>query len=166
MRARQFGRYASAGLCIALFSVASTRAQQRTLAVYGDWTVSCALSSGSKSCGLVQAQKVNGQSGPASQIGIGRNSKADSFKMSIEVSANAWIPTGVKLFTNGNTLALTAQFKWCVSTRCLAEVELTDPEINSLRGQQENGRLVSRMHLRPRFRFRLDSEDLARRSMH
>jgi invasion protein IalB len=118
----------------------SALAQQRTMAIYGDWTVSCAIASGSgggKSCGLVQVQKLKEQT--VSQIGIGRNTKNDPLKISIEISANAWVPTGVKLITSGGAPAITAAIKWCVSTRCLADADLSDADIKSLRTQREMG---------------------------
>ena len=128
------------GLCIS-----SAYAQQRTLAIYGDWTVSCAIASGSKttkSCGLVQVEKSNGQASPASQIGIGRNAKTDPLKMSIEIRANAWIPTGVRLLTSAGAPAITAQFKWCISTRCLADADLSDADVKNLRVQEGHGKIV------------------------
>lgn len=130
-----------------VLGIGLAHAQQRTMAIYGDWTVSCAITSGpkqAKSCGLVQVQKTNGQAGAASQIGIGRNTKTDPLKMSIEISANAWIPTGVKLFTSASAPAITAQFKWCISTRCLADADLTDADVSNLRAQKQPGRITYR----------------------
>jgi invasion protein IalB len=121
----------------------SALAQQRTLAVYEDWTLSCAISSGSRSCGLVQVQKTDAGA-TASQVGIGRGAKTEPLKMSIETNSNVWLPTGVKLFIGVGSPAITAQFKWCISTRCLADVELSASDIKNLRAQQEPGKIVYR----------------------
>jgi invasion protein IalB len=119
-------------------------AQQRTTAIYGDWTLSCAIASGSgagKSCGLVQVQKINGQSAAVSQIGIGR-AQSDPLKISIQITANAWMQSGVKLITNENALVITALFKWCTSTRCLADADLSDAHITTLRIQKDPGKIA------------------------
>jgi invasion protein IalB len=128
-----------------LFGIDFPYAQQRTSAVYEDWTLSCAIVSGAnaaKSCGLVQVQKNSGQGAAVSQIGFGRNTKADPLKMSIEVNANTWISPGVKLFASAGAPAITAQFRWCISTRCLADVDLSEADVKNLRGQQERGRIL------------------------
>jgi invasion protein IalB len=115
-------------------------AQQRTMAVYGDWTLSCLIvASGSKSCGLVQSQKLANQSSVVSQIGIGRNAKTDSLRVSIEIRPDAWMPGGVSLIESFDSIA--APFKWCTSTRCLAEVDLSDENLKALRIQKDPGKL-------------------------
>ena len=128
---------------ILILAPGMAHAQQRTMAMYGDWTLSCAIASGtSKSCGLVQEQKLAGSTSPVSQIGIGRDIKTDVFKISIQISADAWMPTGVKLIAGNNAPAVNAPFKWCVSTRCLAEADLSDADIKNLRAQKDAGKLV------------------------
>jgi len=129
-------------------------AQQRTMAIYGDWTLSCVIASGgAKSCGLVQSQKLANQSSAISQIGIGHSAKTDLLKVSIEITPNAWMLTGVKLIASDSapaitgplkytTAVITAPFKWCTSTRCLAEADLSDANIKTLRTQKEPGTLV------------------------
>ena len=128
-----------------ILTICVADAQERTLATYGDWTVSCAKASRSgagKSCGLVQVQKNKGQTTTVSQIGIGRDIKTDPVKISIEIGANAWIPTGVKLTASDNAFVIIASFKWCISTRCLADAELSDVDIKNLRAQKDAGRIV------------------------
>jgi len=118
-------------------------AQQRTTATYGDWTLSCVIaSSGMKSCGLVQSQKIGSQSLSVSQIGIGRIAKDDPLKISVEIGPDVWVPTGVKLTTGGNVPILAAIFKWCVSTRCLADAVVSDANIETLRSQKVSGKLA------------------------
>jgi invasion protein IalB len=123
-------------------SISSAHSQQRTMAIYGDWTLSCTISSAGKSCGLVQVQQIKGQSTAVSQVGIGRNAKTDPLKISIEVSSSTWIPSGVKLIASDNAPAITAPFKWCTSTRCLADADLSDANIKTLRTQKDPGKLL------------------------
>jgi len=127
-----------------IFVICVASAQQRTMAMYGDWTLSCVNASGSgagKSCGLVQVQKIEGQTDPVSQISIGRNAKGEPFKISLEVHANAWIPSGVKLITNDKAPPIIAMFTWCTATRCHADAELSDSDLKRLRAQKEQGQI-------------------------
>lgn len=122
---------------------ASAQAPQRTMAVYRDWTLACAIASDAgarKSCGIVQAQKIEGQATPVGQVGIGRSTKYEPFKLSIELRPNVWIPTGVKLVTSDK--AISANFKWCIVTRCLADADLTDADVSNLRAQKQPGRIT------------------------
>lgn len=128
-----------------LFAICAAQAQQRTMAIYGDWTVSCVMTEGQqpeKSCGIVQAQDASGQAGVASQIGIGRDTKNGSLRLSIEVGANTWIPTGITLTTASATSGINAKFKWCISTRCLADVELSDVDVKTLKANYGSGTVV------------------------
>jgi invasion protein IalB len=131
----------------ASLSEASAQAPQRTMSIYKDWTLACAVPSAAgaqKSCGLVQVEKIQGQPTPVGQIGIGRSGKSGPFKLSIETHAHVWIPTGVRLTTDDNEYSISAGFKWCIVTHCLADAELTDAEITTLRGQRQPGRLIYR----------------------
>jgi invasion protein IalB len=121
----------------------STFAQQRTTAIYGDWTLSCVMvATGGKTCGLVQTRRVGNQSSPISEIGIGRTTQTDPLKVSIQIKPDAWMPSGVKLIGDGNGTIITAIFKWCTSARCVADTDLSDTDIKSLRGQKNPGKLV------------------------
>jgi len=136
-----------AALCFvtATTALSSAIAQQRTMAIYGDWTVSCVPAPGSgtgKSCGLVQVQKIGGQTTAVSQIGIGRDTKAAPLKISFEIGANAWLPTGVKLIAGEPAAAIPATFKWCNSTRCLADADLSDVDIKQLRSERGAGQIL------------------------
>jgi len=129
---------------VLILGIGLAQAQQRTMTIYGDWTVSCTIVFGSsEACGLLQVQKIKGQTA-VSQIGIGHITKSDPLKISIEITANAWMPTGVKLITSDNASAITAPFKWCTSTRCLADADLSDANIKTLRAQKDPGKLVYR----------------------
>jgi invasion protein IalB len=129
--------------CVTLMlSLDVARAQQRTMAVYNDWTLSCTIDGSAKSCGLVQVQKINGQSAAISQIGIGRKIKTDPNKISIEISTNVWMPAGVKLIASDSTSAITASVKWCTLTRCLADAELSDATVKRLLSEKAPGKLA------------------------
>jgi invasion protein IalB len=136
---------AASSLSAILLSASVAHAQDGTTALYGDWTLSCAnspTSGASKSCGLVQVQKISGQSAAISQIGIGRVAKNDPFRISVMIGADAWLPSGVRLVTNDNAPAITASFKWCTSTGCLADFDLSDADIGALRVQKDPANLV------------------------
>jgi invasion protein IalB len=125
-------------LCVGL-----AHSQQRTLAIYGDWTVSCTIASGSaagKSCGLAQVQRTEGQANPIGLLSLGRYANGQPLKILFEIRADAWIPTGVKLITSDSEISAT--FKWCAATHCLADTNLTSDDINSLRTQRQPGRIV------------------------
>jgi invasion protein IalB len=126
----------TSAVCALTLGAGLAHAQQRTMAIYGDWTLSCAIGPDGKSCGLVQTQKIEGQADPVSQISVGRFTSAGPFKISIEVRANAWVPTGVNVVVGGKP-ALTATFKWCTNTRCLADADLSDADLRRLRGQRD-----------------------------
>jgi invasion protein IalB len=100
------------------------------------------VASGGKSCGLVQSQKLDNKSLSVSQIGIGRTTKDDPPSISVQVGPDVWMPTGVKLIAGDNVPILAATLKWCVSTRCLADAVLSDPNIETLRGQKSPGTLA------------------------
>src|SRR5262249_23114287 len=102
---------------------------------------SCAIGPSGKSCGLVQAQKIERQADPISQISIGRFTSNGPLKMSIEIRANAWVPTGVSLVA-GEKPAVTATFKWCTNTRCLADADLSDADLRRLRVQKDQGQIA------------------------
>jgi invasion protein IalB len=133
----RFKNYALLGVIV--LGIGAAHAQQRTMAIYGDWTLSCTMASDRKSCGLIQSQKVQGQTSPVSEIGVGRRSDG-RFRLFIEISADAWIPGGVKLIADAS--AITTAFEWCIAPRCLADVDLTDNEIRNLRAQRKAGRIV------------------------
>jgi invasion protein IalB len=133
----------SLSLIVLILSVNLTLAQQRTTAIYGDWTLSCVIvPSGWKSCGLVQSQKLATQLSAVSQIGVGRTTETGPLKVSIEIRPDAGAPSEVKLIGDDNVTIITAAFKWCTSALCLADADLSDTDIKSLRSQKSRGKLV------------------------
>ena len=120
---------------------ASAQTPQRTSATYGDWTVSCAIpANGSKSCGLIQLVKQGNVA--AAQISLGRSSKSGHFTATVQIAANVWLATGLKIAFADDTPALSAPFEWCLSVRCLAEFDLVEADVKKLRSQKEPARLV------------------------
>jgi invasion protein IalB len=49
--------------------------------------------------------------------------------------------TGVSFVTEQSEPLLIAPFKWCVPTRCLADIDLTETVINKMRLQKTVGRI-------------------------
>ena len=110
----------TAGGALITLSLCSTtvHAQQRTMAIYGDWTLSCAIGSVGTTCGLVQVQKFGSQSPAVSEIGISRSSRTQPYRVSIELPTDVWIPSGVKLLTEDKSSILAAVFKCCNTLSC------------------------------------------------
>lgn len=132
---------------VLILAAGLAHAQQRTMAIYGDWTLSCAVALGSgtaKACGLVQVQKVEGERDPLSQITIEpANASTAPSRISIEVHANVWLPTGVKLIPSDD-LPINAAFKWCTATRCHADGFLSNDDVERLSALKDQGRIVYR----------------------
>jgi invasion protein IalB len=138
-------RIAGALVWVLVLAMGPAIGQQRTLAIYGDWTLSCVKASGtgaSKSCGLVQAQKIQGQVNPLSQISVGRSEDAQPLRIGIEIRSNAWVPSGVRLLANDGRPAIAAAFKWCTPTRCFADADLSDADLKRLRAQTQEGQVA------------------------
>jgi invasion protein IalB len=111
---------------------------QRTTATYDDWTVSCAVTAGEKSCELAQSQSPQGQTSPISQITIGRVAKNEPLRIIFQVASNVWLQAGVKVLIDEKEPLLSAAFRWCIPTRCLADADLTDAYIKKLNGRNES----------------------------
>ncbi|HLH89998.1 MAG TPA: invasion associated locus B family protein [Xanthobacteraceae bacterium] len=120
---------------------ANAQTPQRTSATYGDWTLSCAVAAnGSKSCGLIHLVKQGNVA--AAQISFGRSSKSGHFTATVQIAANVWLATGLKIAFADDTPALSAPFEWCLSVRCLAEFDLVEADVKRLRSQKEPARVV------------------------
>jgi invasion protein IalB len=131
-------------LVVVGLGIACARAQmpQRTTATYDDWTISCTTASGGeRSCELVQSQIIQGQATPASQITIARSSKGGPFMIFFQVPPKVWLQTGVKLQTDDKDPGITATFRWCTPTRCLADADLPDAAIKKLNQFADPGHL-------------------------
>jgi invasion protein IalB len=132
----------SAIILLSLLSEDSVRAQmpQRTSATYGDWTLSCAITSNAKkSCGLVQLAR---DKSAAVQIGIGRAAGEDGkIVFTVQTVANVWLPDGVTLTLGADGPTISAFFEWCSAGRCLANNNLNEFDVEKLRAQKDPARL-------------------------
>ena len=138
------GSTTTVAVCAILLGGASARAQgpERTTATFGDWTVVCVQpSDGPKACELVHAQKVEGQAEPAGQITISRATKAEPFKLIIQIPPNAWFATGVRFVFDDKDPGILASLRWCLSTRCRADADLTAEALKLMRVRTEPGRV-------------------------
>jgi invasion protein IalB len=119
-------------LCGLAVGPAYAQAPERITARFDDWTVSCAnpLPPAAKTCEMVQSQTMKGQSNPVGQITISRPAKNQPFKFFFQVPANAWFQTGIKFVAQPDQPALVADFRWCLPSRCLADVELSETAVS------------------------------------
>jgi invasion protein IalB len=113
---------------------ASTQSPQKSTATFDDWTVSCVFDGETKkqACEIIQVQMLPEQAAPVSQITIGAPTTEKLYKILIQVPANIWIPNGVKLAADEKDSGSMAAFRWCVSTRCLADMEVKEEIIRKL----------------------------------
>ena len=123
---------------------AAAQAPQRTTATYDDWTVRCEDQAGPpprKQCEIVQSTQVSGQQQPVTQIAIGRPAKGAPLKMVLLVPIGSWLPDGVKLTSADREPLVTAAFKRCLPSACLADLDLSDELARKLRTFKDNGKL-------------------------
>jgi invasion protein IalB len=125
-----------------VFNSVHAQTPQRTTATYDDWTVTCANTAGVKSCEMAQSQSMQGQPTPVSQITIGRVAKNEPLKIGFQVAADLWLQAGLKVIIDEKEAPLSATFRWCVPTRCLADADLTDAITKKLAGRTEPVRLL------------------------
>jgi len=121
---------------VSLFMAGSALAQSphKSTATFDEWTVSCVFDGETKkqACEIVQVQMLPGQAAPVSQITIGAPTSEKLYKILIQVPANIWIPSGVKLAADEKDPGSVASYRWCVSTRCLADMEVKDEILRKL----------------------------------
>lgn len=121
---------------------ASALAQQRTTASYEDWTVSCVQ----KKCEIVSVQTSKAQANLMAQITIDSSSKEKGIKVSFQIPANAWLAGGIKLFADDKDStkepAISANFRWCIPERCLADTDMKQEELKKLCDRDQPGRLL------------------------
>ena len=123
---------------------AQPAAPQQTTATYDDWIVRCEAQPGpppQKTCEMVQFTQVKGQPGVLTQIAIGRPVKGQPIKLVIQVPISVWLPTGVRLHSNGKDFGISATFKRCMPTACFAELDVKDDTIRKFRSTTEAGKL-------------------------
>lgn len=119
---------------------AHAQAPQRTTATFDDWTVTC-VGETQKTCEITSAQPDQGQ-GIASQITISRVSNGQSLKISVQIPPNVWLSSGITLSGDSKSGGIVAPFRWCVSGRCLADVEVKQEQIEKLSGLGDQSGLL------------------------
>jgi invasion protein IalB len=138
-----FARTASLFLvCGSLWLVGPTHAQapQRITAKFDDWTVTCNAPPDSvKSCEIVQSQMATAQRDEVGQITISRSDKNQSFKIYFQVPSNVSLQAGIKFTPADKVPQITALFRWCLPSRCLADADLPAAALNQLRTLTEPG---------------------------
>jgi invasion protein IalB len=114
---------------IAGLAASAAQAQQRSSATYDDWTITCVENQ--KTCEL-SSQQTSDQSAVASQITISGNGKDGPLKLSIQIPPNIWLANGPKLSGGKENVILTATYRWCVPSRCLADADLNQDALRKL----------------------------------
>jgi invasion protein IalB len=114
---------------------------QRTTATYQDWTVRCDIEGATKTCEMVQTTQDQGRGRPVTLIAIGRRDKGSPLKIVVQVPVNVSLSAGIKLTTPDNTAVLAASFDRCVPAGCVAEADVPDKLIATLRVLKTNGEL-------------------------
>lgn len=117
-------------------------APTRTTATYEDWTVRCETPPGAqqKTCEVFQAQQ-QGQSGPVSQIAIGRAGKSGPHKLVAQIPVNVWLAGAPRLLLDDKQPPIALGFKRCVPGGCFADADIPDDLLRRLKGRAEPGRL-------------------------
>lgn len=118
-------------------------APTRTTATYEDWTVRCETPPGAaqKTCEVFQAQQQQGQTGPVSQIAIGRAGKSGPHKLVAQIPVNVWLATAPRLVLDDKQAPIALGFKRCVPGGCFADADIPDDLLRRLKGRAEPGRL-------------------------
>jgi invasion protein IalB len=118
-------------------------APQRTTATYEDWTVQCELQAGpppQKLCEMVQTVQSQGQT--VSRVALGHASKAEPFKIVLQLPVNLWLPAGVRIQADDKDPGLALAFKRCVPAGCFAEVDIKDDVVKRLRAATANWKIT------------------------
>jgi invasion protein IalB len=133
----------SVSLLVLSYLPTLAQSPQKTTASYGDWTVECVMSQGGKKlCALVQVQRIPGQAYFTSRTVLIPAIPNGRFSLSIQVPTNVWLPDSARLILDQTDAPFDMPFKWCVPTRCLADVILTTADIGKLRSQTKPERIT------------------------
>src|SRR5258708_34321368 len=121
-------------------SIANSQMPLKTSATYDNWTLACVQTDEKhKTCELIQLQTIPNEVGVASQITIRLSSGAKLLKVSMQVPASTWLATGVRLVRADSVIS--ADFRWCIPERCLADGEIPISEVKAL-AEAESGKLI------------------------
>lgn len=113
-------------------------------ATYGDWMVLCSRKNSNTggTCALGQSETIQGRPNPVSQIGIARPADGKTIRITFYIPVNLWFESGVSLLSDTSERLLAAPFRWCIPTKCAADIELTTADIEKLRSQTRPGQLI------------------------
>ena len=125
------------GVFFAIATQGHAQTLTRIAATFDYWTATCITPP--KTCEMVQVQTVKDQPNPVGQITVKRTAKDQPYRIFFQVPANVWLQAGIKLTTRPNETPMTAQFKWCVPARCLADTDLPGNLIDKFRKLTEAG---------------------------
>lgn len=133
----------AAGMTLATAVPGLAQAPQHTTATYEDWTVRCDGQAGAsaKTCEMVQATQVQGQSAPVTQVAIGRPVKTEPMRIVFLVPVNVYLPGGLKLVYDDKQPALSVSFSRCIPAGCFADTLFADDLAKRLRGRTDPGRI-------------------------
>jgi invasion protein IalB len=95
-------------------------------------------------CEMLQEEKLQGSPNPTTQVSIGKPSKGAPYRMTVLVPPSVWLQGGVRLVADDKDVTPTASFKWCIQSRCLADVDLPDDAMKKLRSLSNTGKLIFR----------------------
>lgn len=149
--ARRLAAACAAAACFVASHHSLAQQPSRTSATYEDWTVQCVQQNNARSCEVNQIQQAPGQSGPASEVEIRQLPGGKSARITIQVPPNLAVGQGVRLVLEGHPgkdnkadqigKPVMAPVRFCVATRCLAEVDVSDEQIRSML-RAESGLIV------------------------
>ena len=135
-----------AAIAVLLTLSAAAAAQtppQRTTATYEDWTVQCEQQAGpppQKLCEMVQTVQSQGQT--VSRVALGHATKAEPFKIVVQLPVNLWLPAGVRIQADDKDPGLTLGFKRCVPAGCFADIDIRDDVVKRLRAATANWKIT------------------------
>jgi invasion protein IalB len=96
-----------------------------------------------KICEVVLTLQVQGQPGPLAQIAVGRLQRNAPMRMTAVLPVNITLPSTVRVLTAANDpQPLELTWKRCIQGACIADLELTAPNLQKLRGRSEAGQIT------------------------
>jgi invasion protein IalB len=118
--------------------VVPARAQDRTVATFGDWSVRCEAGP-PRNCETATTL-ANPAGRPTAQLVLGRLNSQGPLLAMAHLPLNVHLPAGVRLALDGAPVAL--QFQRCVPQGCFATIEMDDALLRRLRAEPAGARLL------------------------
>jgi invasion protein IalB len=116
---------------------------QRTTAVFDDWTLACSYPAEKpRQCEMLSIQTLPGQNTPFGQITINQPDKNAPYDIIIQTPPNASVQTGARFLIDDKDDVVVASFKWCASSRCLAEGKLSKDAIKKIAARNQPTRFT------------------------